>query len=308
VKPALSVILCTHNPRPDFLNQTLEGLENQDFESLDWELLIIDNASEPPLAGRIDLKWHPNARVIREEKAGLVPARLKGFREAQGDVFVCLDDDVILNSDYLSQVERISQNFPNIGFWGTQIRANFEVEPEFPLWFYGNAERQVKQDIWSNLVEHHASSPWGAGSCIRREVAERYAELLKNDPRRLILGRKENQRLSCEDMDMSLVCCEMGFGKGIFKSLELIHLFPKEKMTWEALMRTKEGNVYSYTIHNFLTNGDLPAPKTFWQKTYWLSQYFFRWNRYQKSIERAKIKKALEAVRDMKSWGWLDSA
>jgi len=54
--PFLSVVLCTHNPRQAVLDETLAALRRQ--KTLDrggWELIIIDNASNPPLHGSIDL-------------------------------------------------------------------------------------------------------------------------------------------------------------------------------------------------------------------------------------------------------------
>ncbi len=44
---AMSVILCTRNPRPDLLKQTLQSLEKQTDES--FEIVIVDNGSTPPV-------------------------------------------------------------------------------------------------------------------------------------------------------------------------------------------------------------------------------------------------------------------
>jgi len=40
-----------------------------------WELLVIDNASNEPLLKVWDLSCHPHARHIREEELGLTPIR-----------------------------------------------------------------------------------------------------------------------------------------------------------------------------------------------------------------------------------------
>ena len=40
-----------------------------------WELLLIDNRSDRPLANVYDLSWHPLARDMREEELGLTPDR-----------------------------------------------------------------------------------------------------------------------------------------------------------------------------------------------------------------------------------------
>jgi glycosyltransferase involved in cell wall biosynthesis len=79
----LSVIICAHNPRPDYLFRTLEALRSQTVPNAQWELVLIDNASGKPLALHIDLSWHPEGRHIREEELGLTPARLRGISRGE---------------------------------------------------------------------------------------------------------------------------------------------------------------------------------------------------------------------------------
>jgi glycosyltransferase involved in cell wall biosynthesis len=77
----LSVIICTHNPRHDYLRPVLDGLGRQTLPLNQWELLLVDNASKENLAERFDLSWHPHAHQIREHELGLTPARLRGIGE-----------------------------------------------------------------------------------------------------------------------------------------------------------------------------------------------------------------------------------
>src|ERR1022692_4717847 len=96
-----SVIICTHNPRPDYLRRTLDALKAQTLPKEQWELLLIDNASKEPLADTWDLSWHPQARHIREEALGLTRARLCGISQSKGELLVFVDDDNVLSADYL---------------------------------------------------------------------------------------------------------------------------------------------------------------------------------------------------------------
>ncbi len=66
----VSVIICSHNPRREYLRRTLEALQAQTLSSTEWELLVIDNRSDPPLAASLELSWHPQSRVVREENLG----------------------------------------------------------------------------------------------------------------------------------------------------------------------------------------------------------------------------------------------
>lgn len=128
----LSVIICTHNPKRHYLSKVLESLQFQTLSHDVWELLLIDNASQTPLNAEIDLSWHPNARHIREDQLGLTPARLRGIHESTADTLVFVDDDNILEPDYLEAALIISKDWAKIGAWSGQVKPVFEQQP--PDW------------------------------------------------------------------------------------------------------------------------------------------------------------------------------
>src|SRR2546423_13834260 len=96
----LTVIICAHNPRMDYLDRVLNSLRMQTLSKKHWELLLVDNASRERLSNLWDLNWHPQARHLREAQLGKTPALLTGIREARGDVLVVVDDDNVLAPDY----------------------------------------------------------------------------------------------------------------------------------------------------------------------------------------------------------------
>lgn len=114
----ISVITCSHNPQPDYLKQVIDALRNQTLDQQRWEYWLIDNVSDDALEASVDLSWHPNARHVREEKLGLTHARLRGIHESNGQVLVFVDDDNVLDADYLEQVCKISAAWPILGAWG----------------------------------------------------------------------------------------------------------------------------------------------------------------------------------------------
>ena len=102
-----SVVICTHNPRSDYFARVLDGLRNQTLPLHKWELLIVDNASRLPLVA--DYSWHPLARHILESELGLTPARRRGIREASADVIIFVDDDNVLEENYLREAIKLGQ-------------------------------------------------------------------------------------------------------------------------------------------------------------------------------------------------------
>src|SRR5215469_3434736 len=124
-----SVVICTHNPRPDYFARVLDGLRNQTLPLHKWELLIVDNVSQVPLASRWDISWHPSARHILENQLGLSRARRRGIREASADLIIFVDDDNVLDETYLAEAIKIKQDWPSLGAWGSgSIVGDLEVE------------------------------------------------------------------------------------------------------------------------------------------------------------------------------------
>ncbi len=246
----LSVIVCAHNPRPEYLRRVLASLEEQTLSVELWEFILVDNASKTALADSVDLSWHPRGRHVREAQLGLTAARLAGVSAAAGDLLVFVDDDNILDSEYLSAALRISKEWPKLGVWGGRIDPEFEVQP--PQWTRKYwpllAIRQLSADRWSNLVDQTETTPCGAGMCVRAVVARQYADMVRSDRRRLELGRKGASLASCEDTDLAFLACDLGYGTGLFESLSLMHLIPAARVTEEYLLGLVRAIAYSGSI------------------------------------------------------------
>src|SRR6266852_2942765 len=108
----LSVMICTHNPRSDYLRRCINALRGQTLPYDRWELVVVDNRSDELVADRIDLSWRPEARIVREETLGLTPARLRGIRETKGELLVFLDDANVLDTDFLETALRTAEDKP----------------------------------------------------------------------------------------------------------------------------------------------------------------------------------------------------
>lgn len=257
---SISVIICTHNPRPNYINRVLDALKLQSLSFEHWELLLIDNASEQVLALTVDLSWHPNARHIREEHLGLTFARLRGIQESVASTLVFVDDDNVLDVDYLKLASKISEEWPMLGAWGGQCIPEFEEQPPEwtkPYWWL-LAIREFDRDRWSNLLDQYSTLPCGAGLCIRISVGQKYAEIIRTQPERSRMDRKGKLLTSGGDGDIGLTSLDMGLGTGVFTTLKLIHLMPKNRLQEDYLLKLREGEKYSAVLLDFL-RGKLPT-------------------------------------------------
>jgi glycosyltransferase involved in cell wall biosynthesis len=263
--PIISVIICSHNPRADYLQRTLQALQQQTLPMTAWELLLVDNGSESPLSQTINLSWHGAARHLHEPRLGLTFARLRGIRAAAGKTLVFLDDDNIADPNYLEQVVRIGESHFWLGAWGGQITPEFESTPPDwtrPYWCY-LALRDIERDVWSNRLDF-ASAPCGAGLCVRMNVAVAYAESVDKNPLRQMLDRRGTKLNSGGDSDLAFTACDLGKGVGLFKELRLKHLIPPSRLKPEYLANLLEGISYSTIVVEFV-HGKAPKepPKSF---------------------------------------------
>jgi hypothetical protein len=258
---AVSVIICSHNPRENYLRRVLEALKAQTLPMKDWELLLVDNASKEPLAGRFDLSWHAHAWHVREEKVGLTPARLRGIAESKGDLLVFVDDDNVLRADYLEASVKIGAEYPQLGAWGGSCIPEFEVEPPAELrpWLAGLLIEKLSKPILDKLPRGGPALPPGAGMVVRRNVALNYREQVLRDPLRQTLDRTGKMLGAGGDSDMALCGYALGLGTGRFPALELTHLIPARRLTLEYLEGIHEGFGFSgvvlTAIHDKETRG-----------------------------------------------------
>jgi len=246
----LSVITCSHNPRADYLGLVLEALAVQTLDQSDWEYLLIDNASEQPLAPRFEIEWHSAGRHIREEKPGLTHARLRGIREARGQILVFVDDDNVLDRDYLEVALNIADHWPMIGAFSGQVRPRFEQTPAEWTRKYWNhlAIREFSEDRWSNIPCLQDTAPNGAGLCVHRHVALEYLTYHESGKRPFVLDRTGESLLSAGDLDLAATACDLGLGNGLFTSLKLTHLMPPERLEESYLLRLLEAQTFSFVV------------------------------------------------------------
>lgn len=262
--PSISVILCTHNPRMDYLARVLGGLRLQSLPVSAWELIVVDSASEVPLAPLLDLSWHDHGRVLRDEEPGHLRARVRGIRVARGDLLVFVDDDNVLTPDYLAEALTIGREHPRLGVWGGSAIAEYEQPP--PPWFkpyeHVISVREIVRDAWSNVAE--MDEPWviGAGMVVRRELALPYAELVMTDHRRLMLGRKGSSIMGADDLDFTLSVCDQGFGRGVFRSLRLSHLIPASRCEPDYLWELAKCNAASMELIRLFRSNEIKPPQS----------------------------------------------
>ncbi|CAN7221156.1 glycosyltransferase family 2 protein [Phenylobacterium sp. LjRoot225] len=100
VKPppvTATVAICTRE-RPELLAACLEGLTAANLPCL--EILAVDNRPTTERTAQVVARF-PSVRYVREDRPGLNSARNCAFAHASGDVIAFVDDDAVVDPDWL---------------------------------------------------------------------------------------------------------------------------------------------------------------------------------------------------------------
>lgn len=300
----LSVIICTHNPKADLLARVLEALKGQSLPLTDWELLLIDSASASPVD--LILTWHPNFRIERMEEPGLTRARLAGFTRARAPWLVLVDDDNLLAPDFLSEVVKLRDTYPQLGVMGSSIEAEYLQAP--PEWLreeaYLLAIRPVNKLVVAEDGDSGVGTPAGAGMVLRREVAEAYADSLATDPIRNCLDRRGGELTSAGDTDLARFAWDLGFSIGHFPTLRLKHVIPPGRITEDYITRLHEGMAYSGTLLKYVRGDRFSPDGNVWLKFRRFLRNWLKLNARQRRFASAHsrgVRKALAEIHRLRS-------
>lgn len=128
-RPFLSVVICTRN-RTDQLHRCLESLAAQKISRREFEVVVVDDGSDPPAAIEA-FKDRLKIRLLRRPHRGLAAARNWGIRAARGHVVLFLNDDVTLPPDGLSSHLKFHRDHPEVWVgmlgrveWAPQLEIN----------------------------------------------------------------------------------------------------------------------------------------------------------------------------------------
>jgi glycosyltransferase involved in cell wall biosynthesis len=250
--PLVSVILPTHNPDPGRLERTLAGLCNQTLPLIQWETILIDNAStQPPAAAFLARHGPSNLKVLHEPVLGLTVARRFGFAACAASVAVLVDDDNVLAPDYLEQTLTLLAAHSRVGALGGRVRPEFVSEP--PAWtreFHGLLALRdlgdtplISEGLRPRGTKHNEYplfAPMGAGMVLRREAWTAWADLCRTR-QTSPTDRCGNELTSSGDNDIVLALMRAGWEVGYFPDLSLTHLIPSARLEPNYLARLNYG-------------------------------------------------------------------
>lgn len=262
----ISIIICCYNSA-NRLSKTLKYISRLNYEKLNCEVIVIDNASTDNTKQKAKIEWTQNKssielKVIDEPTLGLNYARRKGAEEAKYSWVLFCDDDNWLDKKYLDHFYDIQNDYPDLSIIGAGLAAPiYEILPQ--PWFYKYKHLCAIFDLGDEgLKEHFASKPgdtcWiaGAGMIIKKELLMSYF----NNNKTLLTDRKGDSLSSGGDTDIINFALKCHQKTGQFTKLRLQHFIPKNRLTKQYINKLTKGMAFTNVLLNYKDKGELITP------------------------------------------------
>lgn len=162
--PSLSIAICTKDRATRLarlLDSLVPAISASPFRAT--EVLVVDNASvdsatREVVAGFLDVRY------VLEPRAGLDFARNAAVRQATGDLLAFLDDDVVVDRDWLRGLFAAWQGCPDAGgFTGLVLPYRLDTEAQVQFELRGGFGRGFEPKTFLAASADNPLHPVGAG-------------------------------------------------------------------------------------------------------------------------------------------------
>lgn len=201
-----------------------------------WECVVVNNNSTDETVCVVErfIEEHPEfeIRLVTETKQGLSHARNCGIESSSAEVIAIIDDDEVINEEFIEAYIHLFARHPEVASAGGKIIPRYRSSR--PRWMSKYTERPIANPIDLGEGEQpfpNGMIPGGGNMAIRRSALGRYGVFDPNLGRRgeLLIGGEENdlfQRLA-QGGELCWYC----------PRAVMFHIIPDEKLTREYLDR-----------------------------------------------------------------------
>jgi GT2 family glycosyltransferase len=160
--PAASVVVATRD-RPTSLAAALDSILAVEYPH--FEVVVVDSAPSTDAALEVT-RERAQVRYVREERPGLAVAHNRGLGEADGSIVAFTDDDVVVDSHWLTELARALGSSENVAcVTGLILPSELETPAQVWLERYARLNKGFERRIF-DLEEHRLPGrlyPYTAG-------------------------------------------------------------------------------------------------------------------------------------------------
>jgi glucosyl-dolichyl phosphate glucuronosyltransferase len=234
----ITVAICTWN-RADLLDQTLESMRALIIPAgIGWEVIVVNNNC----TDRTDeiIAKHAGALPLRrlfEPNPGQSNARNCAVADAEGDLLVWTDDDVIVDAEWLTHYVCAAQAFPRSAYFGGTVEPWFSIRP--PRWIEENLDRlegfYAIRDLGRDVrLLKEGEFVFGANMAVRTEIARRFPF----DPN---LGLTPKSEIRGDETEFQATLITAGYVGTWVGPAKVRHIIPATRLTRQYIRDWNRG-------------------------------------------------------------------
>ena len=239
--PDVTVVISTYN-RCASLPGAIENLLSQQSGDVRYEVIIVDNNSTDRTQQVVEsyiAQGDGRVRYIFEGRQGLSYGRNAGLAAARAPIIAFTDDDVQVAADWIRQIHRAFERFPQADFVGGRVLPRWSSSPD---WI------DMEQGLWSPLaLTDYGDQPIvisrqalrclvGANFAFRRAALESVGGF------RVAVQRVRDSIGSLEDHEMLLLLVRAGRVGWYVPELLVMTDVPPERVTKDYFRRWYSGH------------------------------------------------------------------
>ena len=235
--PGLEVVICTYNNAP-MLTDALAALARQrPPDGSRWGCLVVDNnctdATTSVVEKHIADGTIPGLRVVREPRQGLTPSRQCGVRSSVAPWIAFVDDDCILENDWIVQAVSFAESHADVGAFGGTVTLDFCADTPAYARAYGYSFAEQNHGD----VQKRAAFLVGAGLVVSRSALSSCG--WTDDP---VLPDRIGKRLvSGGDVEIVLRIASEGYELWYVPDCRLRHRIPPQRTSLPYLTAINRG-------------------------------------------------------------------
>ena len=224
----ITLIICTYN-REKYIGPLLDSIAKNDYPTTDYEIVLVDNNCTDNTRGVCEqfATTHPEIafRYVVEPEQGLSAARNKGIKEAKGEIIIYVDDDALVDKDYIRNYAEYFASHPETMAAGGPIEPLYETEE--PKWMspYTKALLTAWMNYGDKVREYPNGRYPGGGNAAYRKVVFDQVGLFNTE-----LGRKGSALLASEEKDIFDKMRALGMQVLYLPTPILHHIIPQTKL------------------------------------------------------------------------------
>ncbi len=227
----LTVAIPTYNGATR-LPQVLDKLRSQTgTETINWEILIIDNNSKDNTAEIIQ-NYQQNSlnsvpiKYYLETQQGVAFARKRAIKESQAPIIAFLDDDNLPALDWVQNAYQFAQEHPKAGAYASQVEGNYEIEPpknfERIAGFFGITKRGDQPSCYE---PKNKLLPPALALVVRKQA---WCESVPEET--FLTGPVGDNRLASEDIEAMVYLQNKGWEIWYSPALKTYHQIPASRL------------------------------------------------------------------------------